>query len=412
MMSDRDENKKRALKAVLERLQAGAAPQEVKEQFKQVLEGISSEDLARIEQALVEEGVPREALVHLCDVHLAVFHDQFENQPLQIPRGHPLSILMEEHQILRQDAERLGVITGVVERGSNAAHVGPALTELRHIARDFQEAERHYLREENALFPTVEKHGVTEPPAIMWMEHNQIRERKKQLIDLAEQSDLRDFQAFKRRLSDAAKPLCDLLPSHFSKEDNILFPSALQVIPGEEWDEIRTAFEEIGYCAFTPQDLIALSRAQGVEKPGSGAPPVPGGALRFETGALSREEAEALLNTLPVDITFVDREDAVKFFNRGEDRIFVRTKAVLGRKVQQCHPQNSLHVVNEIVASFKKGDKDVAEFWITMNDRLIHIRFFAVRDQKKGYLGTLEVVQDITDLRRLEGERRLLDWKG
>jgi len=115
---------------------------------------------------------------------------------------------------------------------------------------------------------------------------------------------------------------------------------------------------------------------------------------------------------LPVDITFVDKDDVVRYFNKAEGRIFVRTKAVIGRKVQQCHPQKSIHVVNRILNAFKAGEKDVAEFWIQMNNRLIHIRYFAVRNKNGEYLGTLEVTQDITDIKKIEGEKRLLDWKG
>ena len=133
--------------------------------------------------------------------------------------------------------------------------------------------------------------------------------------------------------------------------------------------------------------------------------------LQFETGALSKEEVETILDSLPVDISFVDREDAVKYFNKAEKRIFVRTKAVIGRKVQLCHPQKSIHIVNRILEAFKTGKKNVAEFWIQMNNRLIHIRYFAVRDKNGKYLGTMEVTQDITDIKKIEGEKRLLDWK-
>ncbi len=133
--------------------------------------------------------------------------------------------------------------------------------------------------------------------------------------------------------------------------------------------------------------------------------------LQFETGTLSKEEVEAILDSLPVDISFVDKEDRVKYFNRAEKRIFVRTKAVIGRKVQLCHPQKSIHIVNKILEAFKTGKKHVAEFWIQMNNRLIHIRYFAVRDKNGKYLGTLEVTQDITDIKKIEGEKQLLDWK-
>jgi len=139
--------------------------------------------------------------------------------------------------------------------------------------------------------------------------------------------------------------------------------------------------------------------------------PAPEGVLQFETGSLSKEEIEAVLNSLPVDISFVDADDAVKYFNKAEKRIFVRTKAVIGRKVQLCHPQKSVHIVNKILETFKTGKKDVAEFWITMNNRLIHIRYFAVRDKNGKYLGTLEVTQDLTDLKKIEGQNRLLDWQ-
>ena len=139
--------------------------------------------------------------------------------------------------------------------------------------------------------------------------------------------------------------------------------------------------------------------------------PAPEGVLQFETGSLSKEEIEAILNSLPVDISFVDANDAVKYFNKAEKRIFVRTKAVIGRKVQLCHPQKSVHIVNKILETFKTGKKDVAEFWIAMDNRLIHIRYFAVRDKNGKYLGTMEVTQDLTDIKKIEGQKRLLDWK-
>ena len=133
--------------------------------------------------------------------------------------------------------------------------------------------------------------------------------------------------------------------------------------------------------------------------------------LQFETGSLSKRELESILNTLPVDLTFVDKDDTVKYFSKGEERIFIRTKAVIGRKVQLCHPQKSIHVVNKILEAFKTGKKDVAEFWVQKNGRLVYIRYFAVRDKDRKYLGTLEVTQDITDIKKIEGEKRLLDWE-
>ena len=133
--------------------------------------------------------------------------------------------------------------------------------------------------------------------------------------------------------------------------------------------------------------------------------------LEFENGALTVEEVEAILETVPVDLTFVDGEDRVRYFNRAGRRIFARTKAVIGRRVQQCHPEESVKVVERILNSFRRGERDVAEFWIRVGGRLIHIRYFAVRDGDGKYLGTLEVTQDITGIKGIEGEKRLLDWE-
>jgi PAS domain S-box-containing protein len=156
--------------------------------------------------------------------------------------------------------------------------------------------------------------------------------------------------------------------------------------------------------------MVEKRQAKEIEKPKAEA--APERTMQFETGILSREEVDNILNALPVDVTFVDKGDTVRYFNKVGKRIFVRTKAVIGRKVQQCHPQKSVHVVNKILESFKAGKKDVAEFWIQVGNRLIQIRYFAVRDKDGKYLGTMEVTQDITDIKKIEGEKRLLDWEG
>jgi PAS domain S-box-containing protein len=407
-MSGMDEAKKKLLKEIIKQLPGGAPPDEVKERFKEALKGVTSEDIIKVEQELVREGMPREELQKLCDIHMAIFGEQLQEQELHIPRGHPISILIEEHGVMLQRAERLETLLGMVEEACDSVYVGDVLTELQSIARELQDSEKHYLREENVLFPMVEKHGITEPPAIMWMEHDKIRETKREFTNLVEKWNTMTFEEFKKRLSEATKPLCSLLPTHFYKENNILFPAALQSVAIEEWEEARKEFDEIGYCCFTPP--AATLRMQ-VEETKEKVTFVTEETLKFETGSLSKEEVEGILDSLPVDISFVDKSDSVKYFNKAEKRIFVRTKAVIGRKVQMCHPQKSVHIVNKIVDAFKTRKKDSAEFWITMGGRLVHIRYFAVRNKNGKYLGTMEVTQDLTDIKKLEGEKRLLDWR-
>jgi len=407
-MSDVAEEKKKILKEIIKLLHSGASAQEVKAKFKEILNSTTSEEIAAAEQELVKEGLPREELHRLCDVHLAVFGDQVTKQELHIPSGHPISILLEEHKILLGHAERLRVLLSIVESACDSVQVGDALDELQSIVKDFHDSEKHYLREENVLFPLMEKHGITEPPAIMWMEHNQIRDMEKRLYDVAQNWNSMGFQDFKARLIEASTPMCGLLTDHFFKESNILFPTSLQTVTDAEWIEARNEFDEIGYCCFTPPSVLVKLET---EKTGQTPPDTTGNVLHFETGNLSKEEIEAILNSLPVDVSFIDRNDRVKYFNKAEKRIFVRTKAVLGRSVQMCHPEKSIHVVNRIIEAFQNGEKDNAEFWINLNERLVHIRYFAVRDNGGKYLGTMEVTQDLTYLRKIEGQKRLLDWE-
>lgn len=350
--------------------------------------------------------MPREEIQKLCDVHMAVFKEQLEKQKTEAAIGHPVNILMEEHRIMLQLAAKLVNIANKIRQVNDIDYVSDDLHYVAHIAEDFRDSEKHYLREENVLFPLLEKHGITEPPAIMWMEHNQIREKKKNLAELATRYNTISFEEFKKQLHEVAESLNNLLASHFYKENNILFPTALRVVTEEEWKGARIDFDEIGYCCFTPPQLVTeklITKEKTLE--------TPEGLLQFETGSLTKEELEALLDSLPIDITFVDNNDSVKYFNKAEKRVFVRTKSVIGRKVQLCHPQKSIHIVNKILENFKSGKKDVAEFWIQMNNRLIHIRYFAVRDKNGKYLGTMEVTQDLTDIKKIEGEKRLLDWQ-
>ena len=408
------EDRKLILKKLIKELHSGVSAQEVREKVKQYLKDVSPAEIAKIEDELVKEGMPRDELQRLCDVHLEVFREQLEKEKPQgeIPLDNPVNILLEEHKIMTRFLEELSTIIENIRRSEDKSYVEQVMPELKHIAEDFLDAEKHYLREENVLFPILERHAITEPPAIMWTEHTRLREEKKHFHRLLQDYDKMDFGDFKAQLCEVATTLHEILLSHFFKESNILFPTAMQVVTKEEWANVRKEFDEIGYCCFTPEPIIAkpasVVATVGGQKP---AAAVSEGVLQFDTGSLTKEEVEAIFDTLPVDITFVDKDDAVKYFNKAEERVFVRAKSIIGRKVQQCHPQKSIHIVSKIVEAFKKGEKDVAEFWIPLNDRLIHIRYFAVRDKNGKYIGTMEVTQDLTDIKKIEGEKRLLDWK-
>jgi hypothetical protein len=390
---------KEALKELIKRLHEGANPEEVKEQFKDLIKDLTPDVIAQVEEELIKEGMPREEVQRLCDVHLAVFRESLEGGETLAPEGHPIRILMEEHRMLLRFAGELR------DAAQNLQSVnGDEMGQINHIVEHLKDSESHYLREENVLFPYLERHGITQPPAIMWMEHDRIREIKKNIYRIVDGREDVGLQEFKAQLEESSLALAEMLSSHFYKENNILFPTALRVIDEEEWPDIRRQFDEIGYCCFTPElpEMPAPKMEERVPKP------MEKDMIAFETGTLSKEEIEGILNSLPVDITFVDKDDTVRYFNQSKDRIFVRTKAVIGRKVQQCHPQKSIHIVNRILEEFRSGQRDVAEFWIQMGDRMIHIRYFPVRNEEGEYLGCIEVTQDITDIKKIEDEKRLL----
>jgi len=397
-------DRKEVIKEVLRKLHQGASSEEIKKQFKEAIEGVTPTEIAQIEEELIKEGMSREEIQKLCDVHLAVFRESLEKERSLAPAGHPVHILMEEHKIMLEDASKLKSTVKEME-GKDFSSTRDLMEKLAHLIDHFRESESHYLREENVLFPYLEKHGITQPPAIMWSEHNRIREIKKNLYEIFDMRNSVSFQDFLKRLEEVVLSLADMLSNHFYKENKILFPTAIQVIDQNEWKSIRNQFDELGYCSFTPESA-KVSIGEAVEK-------VPGieleGMVPLETGSLSKEEIEAIFDALPVDITFVDKDDTVRYFSQSKERIFVRTKAVIGRKVQQCHPQKSIHVVNQILEDFRSGKKDVAEFWINFEGRFIYIRYFAVRDKSGNYLGCVEVTQDITNIKKIEGEKRLLE---
>jgi DUF438 domain-containing protein len=417
-----DEGKKKGIKDMIRRLHEGEDPDEVKKEFEEVLKDTSPTEIARIEDELVREGLPRERLHKLCDVHLAMFKDQLDGQKVIAPEGHPVHTLMEEHKILLRFAEMLRQDAEKVSRARGFEEVRDAVDHIRHIADHFKESEKHYLREENVLFPYLDKHGIKEPPAVMWMEHDKIREIKKGLYGLFDERRDWQFEAYQRRLRQISIDLSEMLSNHFFKENNILFPAALNVITDGEWKAIGREFDDVGYCCFTPSSAQkAAKEGQEVVKEGQeavregeaaaacGHTGEAEGTVDLGTGSMTREELEWVLRTMPVDVTFVDKDDRVRYFSMTKDRIFVRTKAVIGRKVQMCHPQKSVHVVEKILSDFRQGKRDMAEFWLDLQGRLVHIRYFAVRNDKGEYLGCLEVSQDLTPLQQIKGQKRLLD---
>lgn len=396
--------RRETLKRLIRDLHAGRPVEEVKREFAAQLGDASAAEIAELEQALIAEGLPETEIKLLCDVHVAVFRESLDTQtrPETVP-GHPVFTFRAENLAVGR------VLDGLREalHDYQELPMESTLARLRAQATKLREYEKHYLRKEHLLFPYLEKHNFYGPSSVMWAIHDDIRRWWKEL-----EAQLTAEPVESTALEVLYGPLEKAIREMVYKEEAILFPNALERLTEEEWGAIRAQEAEIGYAYVLPgkqwQPRLDPRAAEQLTA-SSPAPTASTGLLTLATGALTLEQINLLLTTLPVDVTFVDERDEVRFYSQTRDRIFPRTPAVIGRKVQHCHPPESVHRVQQILDDFRAGTRDAAEFWIQMGGRFIHIRYFPLRDAAGAYRGTLEVTQDIAPLRALTGERRLLE---
>ena len=319
------------------------------------------------------------------------------------PVDYPLHILTEEHRILLEYSKNLIELSSRVKTAGGFSAAENSLGEIDILMGYFKESEKHYLREENVLFPYIEKHGLAGPTKAMWVEHDRIREIKKGLYKLLAERSGVDFGRFADSLLEYTRNLNEMLISHFGKENGVLFPAAKRLLSEGEWGEILQQFGKIGLCSFSPK--IQTEEAEPVISKYTDI----SGRIPFETGELLKEQIEAMFNTLPVEVTFIDENDTVRYFSQPQEMLFPRAKAIIGRQVQNCHPEKSVHLVNKILEDFKAGRREVAEFWLDLKGKFVYIRYFPVWDGKGKYLGCMEVTQDVTGIKKLSGEKRLLE---
>jgi DUF438 domain-containing protein len=267
---------------------------------------------------------------------------------------------------------------------------------LIELFKKLSEFNLHYIIKENVLFPVLEQYVHNyRCLQIMWSFHDDIRRNIKNVIAaLINNTD--ETVDFNRWVGDI---FFNMLAIKF-REEKILFPYILNTIDAERLNKMIEEAGDIGFPFVKPK--IPVKRSEAKE--------ITGKIVDLGTGIVTPEQIKLIFNHLPVDITYVDENDTVQFFSTPQKRIFPRTTAIIGRKVSNCHPPESVHVVEKIVESFKNGEKDHADFWIKMKDEYILIRYFAVRDEQNNYKGVIEVTQEISDIKAIDGEKRLLDW--
>ena len=401
------EMRKKVIAHIIRQLHDGRPLDEVKEQFREAFDGVSATEISEAEGALIAEGVPVQEVQRLCDVHAAVFGESIEEihkpmDPTLIP-GHPLNVMFLENRKIEDIIQEK--ILPVLSHPDTEEEIKQLLEGLNQLA----EIGIHYRRKENLFFPYMEKYGITAPPKVMWGVDDEIRSMLKAVME--------GFSSFTGDLVPLLKQTEEMLikvQEMIFKEEKIMTPMLLEKLTEEDWQIIAQESPELGYIIeYVPSfgNVSMDSPVPDMNRSGDGNISVDveaGGKIRLASGEFSVEELTCMLNALPFDITFVDKNDKVAYFSEGKERTFPRTRAIIGRNVSNCHPPSSVHVVEKIVEDFKAGRKDQEDFWIRMGEKYVLIRYYAVRSEQGEYLGVLEVTQDIQPLQELSGEKRLV----
>ena len=398
------------LKEIIGRLHAGSPVGGVKREVAKLIQGVSAAEIAAMEQSLIEGGMPVEEVQRLCEVHVQVFEASLAKggTPTGMA-GHPIHSMIEENKLAREKASALkAAARRWVWKIGTQEDAADALEDLSAIII-------HYTRKENQLFPFLERRGFTGPSRVMWGKHDEIRALFKNAKDALDG----EPRAFGR----IARSLAAKVQKMIFMEGHILIPEARRRLSEREWAEIRQGEEAIGFAWIRPASLYdagivlassapaAAPVAPAAAEPAAAAPSVEAAELLdLATGRLPKGLLDLALRTMPLDISIIDERDKVLYYSDSPHRLFPRSPAAIGRDVHNCHPQKSVAIVEKILQALKSKEKSKARFWIEMGGRFILIEYYALYDVEGAYKGTLEVSQDLTELRALEGQRRLLDW--
>jgi DUF438 domain-containing protein len=400
-------SRKEKLKEILLQIHHGGSTEAVQNELLLSLSQIPYGEVVEVEQELISEGLPEEEILDLCDAHSAVLEGRVDLSALKpVAEGHPVDVFRKENEEIRKLTNSIFALIFEIRREPSES-ITDKLIKLRGLFNTLYDVDKHYQRKEYLLFPYLEKIGINGPPKVMWGKHDEIRELIKGSIEVLQTTEMtkEEFRAVAEIVLEIA---AEGAKEMITKEEEILFPMSLDELTEADWYEISKQSLEIGFCLYDP---LVTWKPEWAEEQSINESQKSGSHIQLPSGSFSAEEIMTILNTLPVDITFVDKDDKVKYFSQSAERIFQRNRAILNRDVRHCHPPASAHIVDKIIDDFKSGRQNSAPFWINMGGKMIHIEYFALRNDKGEYLGTLEVSHNITPYRELEGEQRILAYK-
>lgn len=400
------QNRREMLKHLILQLHKGEAPDVIRTRLVELLRKIPYHEVVVVEQELIAEGLPQEEVLQFCDIHTAVLDGSIDTSAQKVaPAGHPVDTYKKENaELVKTIAQLREMFTHLGEVDTD--NLKKFLIGLKGLLNQVSDVDKHYRRKEYLLFPFLEKHGITGPPKVMWGKHDETRELLKAAHEIVNVNNEIDIDELRSAIAYVIEPALVAVEGMIMKEEEILLPMSMDTLAEDEWYQAYQQSPEIGFCIYDPKDEWHPQSATISEVEYSSG----SGRIVLPTGSFSIEELTTFFNFLPMDITFVDKNDKVRFFSLGEHRIFDRNRAIIGRDVQLCHPPGSVHVVEQILSDFKSGKESKAAFWINFKGMFVYIEYIALRDAQGEYLGVIECTQDLTKYRQLEGEQRLLSY--
>lgn len=416
--------RKQILKETILQLHKGETPANAQAKLKEILKAVPYNEVIEVEQELIAQGLPEEEILKFCDIHSSVLEGTIESPNTKVPEAHPVDTFKKENIEVEKVVSLVKAIFDSVPSHNfenEKEEVLKLVIKLKGHFNALCDLDKHYKRKEYLLFPFLEKLEITGPPKVMWGKHDQIREQLKECHKVLDLEKIITKQELISTIISFLAPTIEAIESMVMKEEEILLPMCLEKFSEENWYQIYLETPVYGYCLYDPKAEWTPSKevaqkmqhnsATGSSETGFTMEYQKGAPVRLSSGSFHLKELEALFLTLPVDITYVDANDKVKFFSHSPNRVFERNRSIIGRDVRLCHPPGSVNIVEQILVDFKSGKENQAKFWISnFMGRFVFIEYTALRGKDNEYLGVIEVTQDITELRKLEGDQRLLSY--
>jgi DUF438 domain-containing protein len=414
------------VKELLKSIHRGVSVEELKKKYSDILSQISPIEIPLIEQQLVREGISIEDILKLCDLHVELFREFLKSRELrEVPKGHPVDLFMRENEWILKQAEALSLYASALANATDENTRKSYLEAVKKILVELRKIRLHYRKIQMLVFPYLERRGIVAVPRVLWGREDQVIMKIRQLLELLSRINVVD-ESLAKLVSEKALEIAKEASELVFRENKILYPAVYALFSEGEWVAIAEIANEMGWLIdigevewkpsakpvlpyeidgrITPQQIEALPQefrsmalARGVEPDNYVIKR--DNDIELSTGFLTAGEIDAIFRSLPLEVTYADKNDRVRFFSESRlGRGFVRTKTILGRRIEFCHPPRLEKLVRQTVDELKQGKAPYREFWTKLGDSILRVLIVPVKGVNGEYLGTIEIVEDMTEI--------------